>query len=220
MAVVSEEFGRESLNNYMEHNKIIDKAEVCVREIYEKYPREVFTYHNLGHVEQVVKAAGQIASHYQLNDQDFRAVLIAAWFHDVGYLFMDCYDDHEIKSAEFATSFLVDNQEDSILIEKVCECILATKIFCEPTSLISKIVADADLFHLGTIDFRKTNKMMWVEIKRCFGKKIPTDEWYKKALYLLEKHQFHTEYCREHLQEGKQENIDFLKEWLKKNILE
>lgn len=201
----------------MDRNEIIDMAEAHVREIYEKHPSDVFTYHNLGHVEQVVKAAGQIASHYQLNNQDFRAVQISAWFHDVGYLFVDCYDDHEVKSAEFATSFLVDNQEDSVLIKKVYECILATKIFCDPPSLISKIVADADLFHLGTIDFRKTNQKMWIEIKRCFGKKIPADEWYKKTLKLLEKHRFHTEYCRELLKEGKQENIRYLRERLVKN---
>lgn len=201
----------------MARNEIVDKAETYVRVLYEKYPNDVFTYHNLGHTEQVVKAARQIASYYRLDGQDLRAIQIAAWFHDVGYLFVDCYEDHEVKSAELAATFLENNQEDSVLIEKVRECILATKIFCSPPSLIAKIVADADLFHLGTPDFRKTNKKMWVEIKRCFGEKIPADEWYRKALKLLERHRFQTEYCRELLREGKQENIDYLKKWLEEN---
>lgn len=200
----------------MKYKNIILKAEAHVRKLYKTHGDDIFAYHNLDHTEKVVQAASQIADHYQLSEEESQAVHIAAWFHDVGYLFVLC-DGHEEKSAELATAFL--NQENTSLelIKKVSESILATKIFCTPPSLIAKILADADLFHLGTPEFKKTNRKMWEEMKRCFGEKIPADEWQKGALKLLEKHQFHTEYCRKHLQKGKQENIDFLKEWLGRN---
>ena len=46
---------------------------------------ETFVYHNLGHTQSVVKAATEIANHYQLDEKDFFIVTTAAWFHDAGY---------------------------------------------------------------------------------------------------------------------------------------
>jgi predicted metal-dependent HD superfamily phosphohydrolase len=200
----------------MDHKEIIKKAEKHVRKLYEDHSNDVFVYHNLEHVEKVVKVAGEIANHYSLSDQQLRAVLIAAWFHDVGYLLYHS-NGHEQKSAVVATDFLKQEDASQELIQKVREAILATEIFSTPTSLVAKIVADADLFNLGTTDFRKTNKKMWVEMKRCYGEKIPTREWFQSALRLLEKHQYHTDYCRNMLEKGKQENISFLKKWLEIN---
>lgn len=203
----------------MEHKDIISKAEAHIRELYKAHSNDSFVYHNIEHIEKVVAAADQIAKYYKLSKQEAKAVHLAAWFHDVGYLSFHS-NGHEIRSAELAAKFLRHQNADLELIEKVREAILATEIFSPPTSLIGKIVADADLFNLGTPDFRKTNKKMWVEMKRCYGKKIPAREWYQSALDLLEKHQYHTEYCQKLLKKGKQENIDFLKEWLKKNDAE
>lgn len=200
----------------MNQSDIISKTETHVRELFKAHPNDIFAYHNLEHTEKVVDAVNQIADHYQLDESEIQAIHIAAWFHDVGYLFVLC-DGHEEKSTELAITFLEDQGAGRNLIENVRETILATKIFTKPNSLIAKILADADLFHLGTPEFRKTNKKMWVEMKRCFGEKIPSDEWQKGALKLLEEHQFHTEYCRNLLQEGKQENINFLREWFEKN---
>lgn len=201
----------------MDDKEIITKTEKHVREFYEAHPNDdIFVYHNLEHVEKVVEAAAQIAKHYKLNEQENQAVHIAAWFHDVGYLLHQS-NGHEEKSAVVATRFLKQEGASPELIEKVREAILATEIFSTPISLVAKIVADADLYNLGTVDFRKTNKKMWVEMKRCFGEKIPTREWFQSALELLEKHQYHTDYCRNLLREGKQENINFLREWLEED---
>lgn len=200
----------------MDRNEIINRAESRVRELYKIHLNETFVYHNLEHTELVVRAAKQISNHYNLRRQDYQAVLVAAWFHDVGYLF-GCTADHEEKSAEQATKFLKEQTEDLGLIEKVKECIRATKIFSEPSSLIAKIVSDADLFHLGTPHFLTSNKQILEEMKRCFGKTISADEWHRTSLTILEKHRYHTDYCRNLLQKGKQENIDFLKWWLGNN---
>jgi predicted metal-dependent HD superfamily phosphohydrolase len=200
----------------MDHKEIINKAERQVRELYETHQDDIFVYHDLEHVEKVVEAADQISNHYKLNEQEIQAVHIAAWFHDVGYLLYHS-NGHEEKSAVVATNFLKQEDASPDLIEEVKEAILATEIFSTPTSLVAKIVADADLFNLGTPDFRKTNKKLWVEMKRCYGEKIPTREWFQSALELLEKHQYHTDYCRKLLHKGKQQNINFLREWLEKD---
>lgn len=199
----------------MDRKDIITKAEEYVRKLFEVHQNDILVYHNIEHTVKVVEATRQISDYYPLNALEVQSVQVSAWFHDVGYLFVLC-NDHEKKSAEVAIDFLEGENADAELIEKVRESILATKIFSTPDSITAKILADADLFNLGTTDFKETNKKMWVELKRCYGKKIPAQEWYESALELLEKHQYHTEYCRNLLQKGKQKNIEFLKDWLNK----
>lgn len=185
------------------------KVPVHVRELFQAHPSPRLVYHNLGHTEQVVKAAEQIVSHYQLEEQDHVAVYTAVWFHDTGYLF-GCRKEHEEKSVEIATAFLEQEKADPDFIGKVRECILATKIPQHPESLIARIVCDADLFHFGTADFRKNNRRIREEVELCHGK-IPADEWRRGALEMLEKHRFQTDYCQNLLQKGKEENINRLR---------
>lgn len=199
----------------MDRDEIVIKAEWHVRGLYQAHFKPEFVYHNLDHAKRVVKAARQIADHYQLKEEDASAVFIACWFHDTGYLFDS--NEHEAISAELAISFLEQEKAHSNLIKKVQECIQATKIFCSPPSLIAKIVADADLFHFGTDDFRKNNLLMKHEMELRYGKEIPSDKWQKGALRLLEKHRFFTDYCQKNLHLGKERNIFFLREDLGMN---
>lgn len=201
----------------MDRNEIVRKAEWHVRGLYQSHFKPEFVYHNLHHVEGVVKAAKQITDHYKLDEREEEAVQIAVWFHDTGYLFGS--NEHEEKSAELAASFLKNEKVHNSLSKKVYECILATKIFKKSPSLIAKIVSDADLFHLGTPDFWESNLRMKEEMELRFGKEIPSDKWHKGALRLLRRHRFETDYCRNLLREGKQKNIDLLREWLEKNAM-
>lgn len=84
---------------------LLYKTSAHVRLIYNNNPREEFTYHNLAHTEEVVRVADLIAGHEQLPENDYLALLIAGWFHDVGYLFAT--EEHHVeKSVEMATDFL------------------------------------------------------------------------------------------------------------------
>jgi predicted metal-dependent HD superfamily phosphohydrolase len=201
----------------MNCNEIVKKAERHIRELYQEHLRPEFVYHNLEHVERVVKLSGQIADHYTLERMEVESVFVAAWFHDTGYLFSS--NEHEEKSAKLAVSFLKQEKADNGLVKKVKECILATKIFKKSASLSAEIVSDADLFHLGTTDFWDTNKRMKEEMELRFGKEIPSWQWNEGALRLLIRHRFETDYCQALLQEGKQKNIDLLREWLMKNAI-
>lgn len=201
----------------MDRNEIVKNVEVYVRGLYRAHSKPEFVYHSLDHVERVVKAARQIADHYRLEKEDASAVLIASWFHDMGYLFDS--NEHEEKSAEMATFFLKQENVKESLIKRVEECILATKIFKRSPSLIARIVSDADLFHLGTPDFWESNLRMKQEMELRFGKEITEMRWHKGALILLRRHRFETDYCKNLLEEGKERNIDLLREWLVKNAI-
>ena len=138
--------------NYPELSRLVQEH---VQSLFRSQKDKSFIYHNLAHTESVVKAASQIADHYQLNEKDFFIVTTAAWFHDTGY-FIDS-KNHEARGGEMATAFLRNNflDEETILI--VVNCILATRIPQTPKNRLEQIVCDADLFHLGTDDFTEKN---------------------------------------------------------------
>lgn len=166
-------------------------------------------YHNFEHTQEVVNAAQQIANHYQLNEQDFFTVTVAAYFHDTGY-FEDALN-HEAKGAELADQFLASHKVNQEVRDSVKSAILATKIPQQPKNEIDKIICDADLFHLGLPDFRAKGKLMHKENELIYKKDISKLEWRKKDIQFMESHHYHTDYANLLLSDQKQKNIDKLK---------
>lgn len=166
-------------------------------------------YHNLPHTQGVVKAASQIADHYQLNERDYFIVVSAAWFHDAGY-YID-YSDHESRGADLAAAFLHTLGADESVIGEIRQCILATRMPQAPQNLLQQIVCDADLFHLGTSEFPDKNKLMRKEVELKTGAAINKDEWRLGTIRLLENHHYFTSYCQLLLNDTKQENLNRLK---------
>ncbi|WP_413667611.1 Pycsar system effector family protein [Mucilaginibacter sp. Mucisp86] len=165
-------------------------------------------YHNLRHTKDVVAAATQIANHYQLSDEDFFVVISASWFHDTGY-FTD-KKDHESKSVALATHFLKQHKVDQTVIDKVSGCILATKMPQSPADLLQQIICDADLFHLGTDDFRDKNKLLRKEMEAIKKHDIDKDEWRSYNIEFLQGHEYYTDYCRLLLNDQKHKNLQKL----------
>ena len=67
-----------------------------------------FIYHNLGHTRRVVKSTRELIEGENIPEDQIEQLLIAAWFHDVGYT--DGYENHEERSIEVATSFLKEHE--------------------------------------------------------------------------------------------------------------
>ena len=76
-----------------------------INSFYLEHPHDDLTYHNLGHTEQVVQAAREIASHSNLSDEDTEIVVAAAWFHDTGHL-TGGIEDHEKRSVEIMRNYM------------------------------------------------------------------------------------------------------------------
>ena len=185
---------------------ISEKAAHYVEKLYKEYPNPYLHYHTFGHARKVVAHSEEIAAHYQLELEDMTVVVIAAWFHDVGHLLSDI-PDHETKSVEMMRDFMQQQQADEKLIQNIEECILATRMPHDPKNLLQEILCDADTFHFGTDEFKKTNKKIRKEYRdRNFTAVLP--EWERNTLELLERHKFFTSYCQVLLGEGKQKNIE------------
>ena len=200
---------------HMDYHHLLGEVKLYVIALFKSKADQALPYHNIFHTESVVSHAGQIANHYQLGEKDHFLVMAAAWFHDTGYL-SGGQDDHEQRGADNAAAFLEENGVDASTIQTIRQCIIATRMPQSPITLVEKIVCDADLYHFGTDDFRTRNKLMKKEAESRLGKKIGKAAWRRDTIAFLESHRFHTDYCRDLLQEKKKQNLKELKKKDKK----
>jgi predicted metal-dependent HD superfamily phosphohydrolase len=173
---------------------------------------EKICYHNIDHTLEVVKASEIIGTNCNVSEKDMETVLIAAWFHDTGY-FLGC-ENHEIASAEIATKFLVEEQVDPKIIEKVVNCILSTEIPQSPKTLLERILCDADLFHLATEYYFDRSDLLWLEFT-LHNNKMTHEYWLSESQAFFEAHEFHTHYGKEFLLPMQEKNLALIKSKIK-----
>jgi predicted metal-dependent HD superfamily phosphohydrolase len=188
----------------------LDEAKAYVSEVFQKKVAPGFVFHNLGHTESVVAAAGEMATFYGLNDEDNFVLLLAAWFHDTGFSSGKA-EDHEKESIRIATEFLQSHNVDNEIIQRVSSAIQATRMPQSPLSQVEKILCDADLFHLGGTDYKKMSQQLKEEQEIYFKKEFPKKEWRQRNIEFLETHQYFTEYAQQKREPQKQELIKLLR---------
>ncbi|HEV8508583.1 MAG TPA: Pycsar system effector family protein [Chitinophagaceae bacterium] len=189
-------------------NNIYKQVEQYVINLFESNKKPKLFYHTLEHTQETVKRAEEIAAHYKLSEKEMLAVYIAAWFHDTGRIFTGP-ENHEEKSVELMKSFMEVNCPETELIQTIAGCILATKRSVTPTTLLQQILTDADTYHLGTKEFKRTNKQVRKEMS--MDREISKDQFDIKTLEFLENHKYYTSYCVELLDKGKEENMEKLR---------
>lgn len=194
---------------------MIAAAQSYVTQLFNQHPDPVLVYHNLAHTKQVVQAAEQISSYYRLTDNDQLVVMLAVWFHDVGYVLGE-RKEHERAGAGSANNFIGMQQLPESVAEAVEGCILATRIPQEPKNLLEQIVCDADLFHLGSKDYKKRDKLLHAETELATGRNISGQEWTRTSILFLEAHKYHTAYCQTLLKQQKEENLERLRSKLER----
>jgi predicted metal-dependent HD superfamily phosphohydrolase len=157
-----------------------------------------------------VLACEEMANYYQLQPDDREALLFAAWFHDTGFS-ADESKGHEEVSIQLATTFLQEKKADAGFIQKVSSCIEATKMPQSPKNLIEQIICDADLFHLGTDEFKPRNEELREELLEFSEQNISKKKWRKMNIAFMENHKYFTDYGKRKLQPVKEQHIEELK---------
>ncbi len=170
-------------------------------------------YHTIQHTEETVAAAREIAEASNLNKDDVEIVLLAAWFHDVGYI--DSPDGHEERSVEIAEEFLKKHSYAPEKIERVAACIRATTIPQRPTSILEQVLCDADMIHLGKKRFFERSDLLRTEIELRTGKPFTDAEWLQKSVAFASSGGFFTEYARREFAARREKNLLALQERLR-----
>src|SRR5690606_12997647 len=98
---------------------ILAKVEVYVIELLSNKLDSNYLYHNLRHTQRVVRSTLELIENCEISNEEKEILLIAAWFHDVGYI--ESHEDHEEKSCEIADIFLRDHRIEEEIIQGVCK---------------------------------------------------------------------------------------------------
>ncbi|HLF46782.1 MAG TPA: Pycsar system effector family protein [Chitinophagaceae bacterium] len=195
---------------------ILEEAQKYVSDLILTKVNKSITFHTLQHTQEVVAACEKMAGYYHLEDEDWFALSLAAWFHDTGYSSGQA-KNHENVSIELAKEFINKHQIEQPVLDKVIGCINATRLPQNPTHLIEQIMCDADLFHLGTEEFKEKNRLLRKELNEFGGLGISKKEWRKKNVEFLEKHHYFTTYCIQNLQPLKEIYLAEIKQKLNGN---
>ena len=191
----------------MDYSKIEKDVAEFVRNTYTEAEVQ-YPYHNLVHTLDVVQHTSEIGEYYLLSAPEQFIVRVAAWFHDIGHLDGDM-PGHEARGAAIMQDCLGPLGVSNTLIAGIVDCIMATEYAYNPRTLYEQILCDADTFHFGTPRFKETDRLVRKEVELRTGKVFP--EWHVKSIKMLEEHRFFTVYCRQLLDEGKQENLRWLR---------
>jgi len=194
--------------------EILKETEAYITELLEKKIPQTLTFHNINHTREVVEAAAKIAKKTELTEQETLVVMLAAWFHDSGFI-VKC-KGHEDESKIIAEKFLTSKNTDPQIIEDVLECIDATRIPQYPKSKTAKVLADADLFHLSQDYFFERTFIIREEWTRVQNRAIDERIYLEDTLMFFDMHEYQTKYGKKELSKGKKKNREVLEKKIKK----
>ena len=127
------------MNAYLQ---LIEDIQKHVISLFDKYQTKELLYHNLEHTKTVVQRVSEIAAIYNLSDIELLILLAAAWFHDTGHLTGNA-KSHEDRSVLFMKKFLEPKNIAKDIIDKIENCICATKLPQTAKSLLEETICDA-----------------------------------------------------------------------------
>lgn len=186
---------------------LVEQAEQYVIQIFKDKLSSVYLFHNLAHTRRVVEATTLLADKEGVEGRDKELLLVAAWFHDIGYC-KSC-STHEDIGMEEAENFLADKEVNAEEVALVKNLINATCLQHTPTNLLEKIIKDADLSHVASPEFLEITESLRQECKLVHQKKFSKLDWANVNLHFLgTKHKYYTNYAIQNWEPLKQENIE------------
>ncbi|MBE2246375.1 MAG: HD domain-containing protein [Candidatus Competibacteraceae bacterium] len=192
------------------NSPIIVAAEEYVSSLMQEKLTSRHYYHNLLHTRDVVAYAKEISKGENLTEAEQEIVILAAWFHDVGYT--EKYIGHEEESQEIASEFLRQHSfpEEKILIVK--NCILSTKYLHHSGNVLESVLIDADRLTMGRPDFKEKGELLRKEWEYYLDKTHTDEEWAQIQVMYLQETEFNTRYAFMHYQKVKDQHLKYFKE--------
>jgi predicted metal-dependent HD superfamily phosphohydrolase len=157
------------------HTKLIEKTRSYITALFEQEDKVELTFHNFAHTQEVVARVEQLAQVAGLPQKDIEILVLAAWFHDIGYLYG--YSKHEAKSILLAQAFFNTQNVPTAMLEKIIACIEATEVGIAPKSRLQALLKDADLAYGCTEYFFERGPLLRQEWSYCLSKDYSNQQW-------------------------------------------
>ncbi|WP_300436653.1 HD domain-containing protein [Christiangramia sp.] len=176
-----------------------------------KLPANLF-YHDAAHTKDVIEKSVFLAEKENLSPSEINLIKVAALYHDAGFILGR--EEHEEKSCKLATKELPEYNFSKAQIKTICGMINATRIPQKTSNLYEDIIADADLFYLGTENYDYFSNKLYLELKHD-RPELTQKEWVKIQLDFLKSHHFHTNFGIKVLEPVKRKHLEKITEMWK-----
>jgi adenylate cyclase len=187
--------------------QFMDIQEIILDKLEKELPRYLY-YHNVKHTVDVVTEVELIGWAEGCTDEEVLLLKTAGLFHDAGHTIG--YDGHEELGCQLAKEFLPKYGYSEEQIGKICNIIMATEMPPKPSSLLEKIICDADLDYLGRSDMIPVSNTLYKELSE--QDKIGSfSDWNQLQVKFISGHQYFTKTARSLREVNKQKQIDRIK---------
>lgn len=167
-------------------------------------------YHDIDHTLDVYNSAERIARLEKVTSEEMLLLKTATLFHDSGML--RTYTGHEEASCDIANETLPRFDFSQNQIDIICSMIMTTKLPQSASKKLEQIICDADLDYLGREDFYMISHRLKLEWNLLNINPTTLKEWYDLQVKFLEGHSYFTQSAIDSRCEGKQRNLDQIKE--------
>ena len=197
-----------------EPSALVQRAQAYIERLLPASLDPRLTYHSLAHTQYVAKQAHLLADTAALGPEDTENLLLAAWFHDSGYL--DTYDGHEYKSQARAEAWLQEQGLPAARIKLITNLIRATHRNEPANTELEKLLVDADMSNLAADDYRARAELIRTEWELALDKSYTTPDWAELQLTFMLAHKYQSEAGKERYKKALKANIEDQREHLKK----
>ncbi len=188
---------------------ITQETEKYIRDLFEKEMPARLKYHDVLHTEYVVHQSRMIGQHSGLTEEEINTVVVAAWFHDSG--FVSRSTGHEEKSGELARIFLTSKGVSEEQIKQVAHCIMATEMPQNPgDELLARVLCDADMAYLSEDFYIQRTNLLRKEWNSDTETKLSRKTYYQETVALFKNHSYFTAYGEKVFSPGKATNFQKL----------
>lgn len=187
-------------------NNVINEVEKFVYNFLSEKLHANYVYHNLSHTQRVVEKTIEISEDSDIKGDDLENLVIAAWFHDVGFTVSD--ENHEEESIKIASEFLKSHKFNEERIATIGELILATRMNSIPKNKLEEVLRDADSAHLASGNFFDYTSLLRKEWELVLEKTYSNKEWITLNLaFFTQKHRYYTEFALRNWSKPKDKNL-------------
>jgi len=192
----------------LQHIRYNDIEEFVLKKLETEIPSNMY-YHNVSHTKDVITRVDVLGRAESVSDEELLLLKTAALLHDVGFLIS--YEDHEDNSITFAKELLPAYKYSKEQIEKIVDLIDVTRVNSKPSTLLEKVMKDADLDYLGRSDFVPVSESLFRELKDN-GVRLSIEEWNRMQFDFISNHTFYTDSAKKLRQVNKERQLQKLKE--------
>jgi predicted metal-dependent HD superfamily phosphohydrolase len=184
---------------------LISEAEKYVTSYLNENLDASFVYHNLAHTQRVVAKVKELTDESDLSDIEKQQLILAAWFHDVG--FTKIIDGHEKESVKIASEFLTAQNVSEEDLKIISDLILATQMYYNPKTKLEGYIRDADCAHVSSKKYDDYASLLRKEWELTKDKTASKSEWLQENIDFLTKHTFHSDIAMKKWQSRKGKNL-------------